>query len=112
MLDLIPIPVARRLFSVTNYNGTGISEEREQEDASRSEREQILTEIEEILDVFGDSYMNKHFLYSILELIVLRLVPEILDKTPSELLAERGALSEGRESGSSDEIVGFGPIMA
>ena len=51
----------------------------------------MLAEVEDdILDPFSDTSMNKHLIYSILELIVVRLVPEMADKTPSELLGERG----------------------
>ena len=45
---------------------------------------------EDVLDVFGSSYMNKHLIYGILELVIVRLVPELAEKTPGELLAERG----------------------
>jgi hypothetical protein len=34
--------------------------------------------------------LNKYLIYGILECIVVRLVPEMAAKTPSELLAERG----------------------
>ena len=54
-------------------------------------REEMLEEVEEdILDVFGNENMNKHLIYSILELIIVDLVPEMVEKTSSELLTERG----------------------
>ncbi len=75
LLSLVPMPVLRIFLSTDN-------------------REQMLDEVEEdILDPFGDESMNKHLIYSILELVVLRLVPEMADKTPSELLAERGVVA-------------------
>ncbi|KAH8815830.1 hypothetical protein F5884DRAFT_747354 [Xylogone sp. PMI_703] len=47
-------------------------------------------EIEEtLLDIFGDSYCNKHLLYGIVELAILRLMPELAEKRISELLGER-----------------------
>ncbi|PSR76279.1 PXA domain-domain-containing protein [Coniella lustricola] len=50
----------------------------------------ILSAIEtDILDVFSDSYCNKHFVYSALELILLRLVPELAEKGVVELWEER-----------------------
>jgi len=52
--------------------------------------EAILGEIERgVLDVFGDAYCNKHLVYSILELILVRLLPELTDKGVLELWGER-----------------------
>ena len=51
---------------------------------------EILEEIERgILDVFGDAYGNKHLVYGMLELILVRLLPEMTEKGVLELLAER-----------------------
>lgn len=50
----------------------------------------IVTEIEsDILDVFGDAYCNKHLMYSALELILVRLIPELAEKGVMELWEER-----------------------
>jgi len=38
----------------------------------------------------NDVELNKYIIYAILEHVVIRLVPEIKGKTPTELLAERG----------------------
>ena len=46
-------------------------------------------EMEDVLDVFGDSYCNKHLLYGIVELIIVRLIPEMAEKGVEELLQER-----------------------
>ncbi len=46
-------------------------------------------EVEEILGIFGDSYCNKHLLYGVVELIIVRLIPEIAEKGVEELLQER-----------------------
>lgn len=52
--------------------------------------EEILEEIETgILDVFGDAYCNKHLVYAALELILVRLLPELAEKGALELWAER-----------------------
>ncbi|KAK1781564.1 PXA domain-containing protein [Copromyces sp. CBS 386.78] len=54
------------------------------------DEETILTEIEEgILDVFSDAYLNKHLIYSMLELVLVRLMPEFAEKRVSELWEER-----------------------
>ena len=42
-----------------------------------------------MLDMFGDSYLNKHLLYGVVELIVVRLLPELGETGVEELLAER-----------------------
>ena len=53
----------------------------------------ILDEIEQsILDVFSDAYCNKHLVYAALELILVRLLPELAEKGALELLAERVSL--------------------
>ena len=57
---------------------------------------------EEVLDAFSDSNMNKHLIYDILELIVVRLVPEMAEKTPGELLAERGVDVGGEGEGEEE----------
>jgi hypothetical protein len=46
--------------------------------------------VEDILDVFGDARLNKYWIYGIIELIIVRLCPEMLIKTPTELMADRG----------------------
>lgn len=50
----------------------------------------ILSEIEtDILDVFSDPYCNKHLMYSALELVLVRLMPELAEKGVMELWEER-----------------------
>lgn len=64
----------------------------------------MLEEMEEdILDPFSDGNMNKHLIYSILELVVVRLVPEMAEKTPSELLDERGVTLGAGEKEKIDD---------
>ncbi|KAI1169957.1 PXA domain-containing protein [Nemania sp. FL0916] len=49
-----------------------------------------LAEIETgIVDIFSDAYCNKHLVYGILELVLLRLVPELAEKGVGELWEER-----------------------
>ncbi|KAK2004891.1 hypothetical protein LX36DRAFT_665387 [Colletotrichum falcatum] len=56
-------------------------------------QQQMLSEIEEgILDVFSDEYCNKHLVYGILELILVRLMPELAEKGVAELWEERLSL--------------------
>lgn len=63
----------------------------------------VVTQIEEdILDVFGDKYMNKHLVYGILELILVRLIPELRELGVSELMEDRGVAWDGKEA--TDEV--------
>lgn len=49
-----------------------------------------LSEIETgIVDIFSDAYCNKHLVYGILELVLVRLVPELAEKGVGELWEER-----------------------
>ncbi|KAI0906573.1 PXA domain-containing protein [Ustulina deusta] len=49
-----------------------------------------LSEIETgIVDIFSDAYCNKHLVYGILELLLVRLVPELAEKGVGELWEER-----------------------
>ena len=62
-----------------------------------------VAQLEEILDSLGHEKINKYLIYGILECIIVKLVPEMAEKTPSELLAERGVVvheSAGQENGA------------
>lgn len=51
---------------------------------------QIINEIEtDILDVFSDPYCNKHLMYGALELVLVRVMPELAEKGTVELWEER-----------------------
>ena len=83
ILSLVPPIVSRVYFNV---------------DADKEGEDEMLRQVEDILDVFGDVYCNKHLVYNILELVIVRLVPELGESTPSELLSERGILvAEGNK---------------
>lgn len=50
----------------------------------------VITEIEtDVLDIFSDVYCNKHLMYSALELVLVRLMPELAEKGVMELWGER-----------------------
>ncbi|KAK0738359.1 hypothetical protein B0T18DRAFT_394662 [Schizothecium vesticola] len=52
--------------------------------------ELILDELERgVLVVFGDAYCNKHLVYGAVELLLVRLLPELGDKGVVELWGER-----------------------
>ena len=90
ILSLVPPLVSRVYFNV---------------DADKEGEDEMLRQVEDILDVFGDVYCNKHLVYNILELIIVRLVPELGESTPSELLSERGVLvADGSKKTSLEGI--------
>jgi hypothetical protein len=45
--------------------------------------------VESWLDVLSDPYLNKHLVFALLELCVVRLIPELASEGPKELLAQR-----------------------
>jgi hypothetical protein len=52
-------------------------------------RERRIQEVEEVLNMFSDRYCNKHLLYGLVELIIVRLIPEMAEKGIQELLTDR-----------------------
>lgn len=68
-----------------NGRGTGVDHQQQQAPDAR-----IISELETgILDVFSDPYCNKHLMYGALELVLVRLVPELAEKGVVELWEER-----------------------
>lgn len=55
----------------------------------------MLAEVEEVLEIFSDSYMNKHLVFGIVELCIVRLLPEVGEMSVRELMETR--LGEGWE---------------
>lgn len=53
------------------------------------EEEELVDEMERLLMVLDDEYCNKHLMYSILELILIRVMPELGEKGVAELWEER-----------------------
>lgn len=49
-------------------------------------------EIERELDVWGDSYLNKHLLYAMVELVIVRILPEVAERGVREGMEARGVL--------------------
>ncbi|KAK8153679.1 PXA domain-containing protein [Phyllosticta citrichinensis] len=46
-------------------------------------------QVERLLDVLGDPYLNKHLVFGLIELIVVRLLPELGEKGVDALMEER-----------------------
>lgn len=58
-------------------------------DAVDADDEHVLDQVEELLMVLSDEYCNKHLMYSLLELLLVRLMPELTVKGVVELWDER-----------------------
>ncbi|OJJ47653.1 hypothetical protein ASPZODRAFT_131207 [Penicilliopsis zonata CBS 506.65] len=86
ILSLIPHPVALRLFGAA-YDGKNP----EDHEDKQSNEEQLKAIEEDILDLFADEYCNKHLIYSILETVLAKLLPEMSDRSVTELMEDRGA---------------------
>ena len=70
LLELVPTVVWRKFFG-------------------SQERELWIQEVEGELDVWGDAYLNRHLAYAVLELIVVRILPELAEKPVEGLMRER-----------------------
>ncbi|KAL8760694.1 MAG: hypothetical protein Q9184_003141 [Pyrenodesmia sp. 2 TL-2023] len=53
-------------------------------------REDMVREIESELDVWSDAYLNKHLAYQLVDLVVVRVLPELGEKGVRELMEARG----------------------
>ncbi|KAI1414652.1 PXA domain-containing protein [Hypoxylon sp. FL1857] len=74
----------------TEAGGDNRADMCDKDDDEDKEDSRILSEIETgMLDVFSDPYCNKHLAYGILELILVRLMPELAEKGVIELWEER-----------------------
>ena len=102
----MPRPIARVYFAVKDDVSDRAKGKDDNDNNEEREFEDMITQIEEeILDVFGNSYMNRHLVYNILELVVVRLVPELVESGVTELLAERGVVLGAKHSSVDDEDV-------
>lgn len=76
-----------------NGRGTGVDHHPQPQQLQQQQQgpdARIISEIETgILDVFSDPYCNKHLMYGALELVLVRLVPELAEKGVVELWEER-----------------------
>ncbi|EUC49412.1 hypothetical protein COCMIDRAFT_84869 [Bipolaris oryzae ATCC 44560] len=70
LLNLVPAKVAATFFA-------------------SDEREAQTQQIEDVLGCLDDTYLNKHLIFQIVELIVLRIFPELGEQSVKDLLEER-----------------------
>jgi hypothetical protein len=47
----------------------------------------------DFLDVFADSYCNKHLIYSIIEMVLAKVLPEMTERSVQDLMEDRGVAS-------------------
>jgi hypothetical protein len=66
IVEAVPLPVRTRYFATKD------------EDLMRQDVERT------VLDLFEDSYINKHLLISAVELVVVRLFPELAEEVADE----------------------------
>lgn len=45
-----------------------------------TEAEEVQRQVESMLDAFGDAYLNKHLVVAIVDLVVVRLFPELSEQ--------------------------------
>ncbi|EWG44185.1 hypothetical protein FVEG_05340 [Fusarium verticillioides 7600] len=80
---LLPKGVGRLYFGGRLWRRSAESE------GDLSDDEDLVDEMERLLLVLDDEYCNKHLMYSILELLLARLMPELTEKSVTELWEER-----------------------
>lgn len=92
-MNLIPIAVRDIYFGRTSLYTSGSSTDTIDIDLEAktelSKEERHIREVEDVLNVFGDVYCNKHLLYGVVEMIIMRIIPELGEKGVQELLDER-----------------------
>lgn len=55
------------------------------------EEEYLLQSIEnDLLDLLSDEYCNKHLVYSIIETVLAKVLPEMAERSVAELMEDRG----------------------
>lgn len=114
ILSLIPRPVARTFYGgggsaadhppmgqqesrnqSQNGDGDGDSTKHDQAPAHKQDRDLafLLSAIEtDLLDPFSDAYCNRHLIFSIIETVLVRLLPELSERPITELMEERGVV--------------------
>lgn len=78
-----------RLWRLGGLLGSGDNFGRSSAAVDREDDERVVDELAGLLDVVGDEYCNKHLMYSVLELVLVRLMPELSEKGVVELWEER-----------------------
>lgn len=110
ILSLIPESIARAFFrgsaenqandyttndrNESSHDEVPASTTRSSSQDSTADTEELLEAIEsDLLDPFSDAYCNKHLIYAIVELLLIKLIPELSEQSVSSLMEERGIVS-------------------
>lgn len=78
--------------SASIFSGVAADQDDEAEiDEAAAEGEDVMQqkEVERLLDVLGDPYLNKHLIFGIIELVIVRLLPEMGEMGVDDLMDER-----------------------
>lgn len=44
----------------------------------------------DLLDLFADPYCNKHLIYAIIETVLAKIIPELTERSVTDLMEDRG----------------------
>ncbi|KAL1961341.1 hypothetical protein VTO42DRAFT_69 [Malbranchea cinnamomea] len=70
---------------------SSLAQNHNQDGGEDSQWELVVSAIErDILDLFSDSYCNKHLMFAIVETVLVKIVPELAEHSVAELMNERG----------------------
>lgn len=94
---VLPVAVGARFFGLSHVAKNGSQSKTDASgnigkvkgSSEEGTREAVIGEVEGLLCVLGDSYTNKHLIFGVLSLIILRLAPEMGQKGVGELMRER-----------------------
>lgn len=89
ILSLIPSNIAQAFFC-RDGEFVANAETTKNDNVNRS-NETLLKCIEnDLLEPFSDAYCNKHLVYAIVEMVLIRLIPELTEQSLTALMEERG----------------------
>lgn len=81
---------SRPLASTNGGNGAGERQCAYEVDVN-PEEDALLDVIEnDLLDVFSDEYCNKHLVYSVIETVLAKVLPEMTERSVADLMEDRG----------------------
>lgn len=91
ILDALPPIVRLKLFGSGSSNASdgvadGASGSRDSAAGAAASDAAMQGQVEDMLDVFGNAYLNKHMLFALVDLVFARLFPEIQRQSISAIL--------------------------
>lgn len=86
--------IARGLFfdSVESPQAStpGTGSDDDNNDGADDDEDRYVRNIDDLLDLFADEYCNKHLVYAIIETVLVRVLPELGERSVRELMEDRG----------------------